>query len=80
MLDRKFILENAALVKQNCINRGVKVDVDRFVELEAKRKKLQAEVEELNRQARAQTDLAAAVQMQDAKRKLFAGFHQRRSA
>ena len=27
MLDRKFILENAALVTQNCLNRGVAVDV-----------------------------------------------------
>src|SRR3972149_2172277 len=51
MLDNKFILENAALVKLNCINRGVKVDVDLFVELEEKRKKLLAEVENLNRQA-----------------------------
>jgi seryl-tRNA synthetase len=51
MLDRKFILENAELVKQNCINRGVKVDVDRFVSLEAQRKQLQTEVENLNRQA-----------------------------
>ncbi len=48
---RKFILENAELVKQNCINRGVKVDVDRFVSLEEKRKQLQTEVENLNRQA-----------------------------
>ena len=51
MLDRKFILENAELVKQNCINRGVKVDVDRFVSLEEKRKQLQTEVEDLNRRA-----------------------------
>ena len=34
MLDRKFIVENADLVKQNCVSRGVKADVDRFVELE----------------------------------------------
>ena len=51
MLDRKFILENADLVKQNCKNRGVNVDVDRFVALEEKRKQLQVEVESLNRQA-----------------------------
>jgi seryl-tRNA synthetase len=51
MLDRKFILENAELVKRNCINRGVKVDVDRFVSLEEKRKQLQTEVERLNREA-----------------------------
>jgi seryl-tRNA synthetase len=51
MLDRKFILENAELVKRNCAHRGAKVDVDRFVALEEKRKKLQQEVEELNRKA-----------------------------
>lgn len=37
-------------------------------------------IEELERQARAQTDNAAAEQMQAAKRKLFAGFQIRRSA
>src|SRR5437773_3271625 len=51
MLDRKFIIENADRIKQNCANRGVKCDVDRLVELEAeRRKKLQA-VEEANRKA-----------------------------
>lgn len=51
MLDRKFILENVELVTKNCIDRGVKVDVARFVSLEEKRKQLQTEVEDLNRQA-----------------------------
>ncbi len=51
MLDRRFILDNAELVKKNCINRGVKVDVPRFVQLEETRKTLQIEVEELNRKA-----------------------------
>ena len=37
-------------------------------------------IEELDRQARDQTDLAAARQMQEAKRKLFASFQRRRSA
>jgi seryl-tRNA synthetase len=51
MLDRKFIVENAAAVKQNCLDRGMVADVDRFVELDKQcREKLQ-EVEELNRQA-----------------------------
>lgn len=51
MLDRKFIVENADLIKKNCANRGVACDVDRLVELEtARRQKLQA-VEEFNRQA-----------------------------
>ncbi len=51
MLDRKFILENVEPVKQNCANRGLTVDVDRFVELETKRKTMQAEIEQLNRRA-----------------------------
>ncbi len=51
MLDRRFIVENVETVKQNCANRGAKVDVDRFVALEAERKAKQAELEELNRQA-----------------------------
>ncbi|MHB8899419.1 MAG: serine--tRNA ligase, partial [Thermoguttaceae bacterium] len=51
MLDRKFIVENAELVKQNCINRGVPADVERFVALEAERRQVQADVEELNRKA-----------------------------
>ena len=51
MLDRKYILENADLVKKNCVNRGVEADVDRFVELEAFRKTQQVKVDDLNRQA-----------------------------
>jgi seryl-tRNA synthetase len=51
MLDRRFIVENADLVKQNCTNRGSKADVDKFVALEADRKAKQTELDELNRQA-----------------------------
>ena len=51
MLDRRFIVENAAVVKQNCLNRGVTCDVDRFLELEGKRKALLLQVEDFNRQA-----------------------------
>jgi seryl-tRNA synthetase len=51
MLDRRFIFDNADLVEKNCINRGVKVDVRRFVQLEERRKALQMEVETLNRNA-----------------------------
>lgn len=51
MLDRKFIVENAELVAQNCVNRGVKVDVHQFVKLDETRRLLQIEVEELNRKA-----------------------------
>jgi seryl-tRNA synthetase len=51
MLDKRFILENAQVVQENCTRRGVKVDVDRFVDLESQRRKLQAEIEELSRLA-----------------------------
>jgi len=51
MLDRKFIVENADLVKNNCALRGAKADVDRFVALEALRRDKQVEVDGLNRQA-----------------------------
>jgi seryl-tRNA synthetase len=51
MLDRRFVLENPEIVQQNCDRRGVKVDVARFVQLETERRTMQAEVEELSRQA-----------------------------
>ena len=51
MLDRKFIVENAEQVKRNCENRGVQAEVDRFVALEAERKRLLTEAEDLNRRA-----------------------------
>ena len=51
MLDRKFIIDNAELVKENCRRRGAKADVDRLVALDGERKTLQSEVEQLNRQA-----------------------------
>ncbi len=51
MLDKRYIIENAEAVQQNCENRGVKADVARFVELDAQRKSLQQETEELSRRA-----------------------------
>lgn len=51
MLDRKFVLEHADQVKENCRRRGVAPDVDRFVELERLRREKQAQVDELNRRA-----------------------------
>src|SRR5688572_13047248 len=51
MLDRRFIVENAEAVRRNCANRGVKVDLDRFLAIEADWKARQAAVEELNRRA-----------------------------
>ncbi len=51
MLDRRFVVENADLVEQNCRRRGSQADVQRFVQLETQRKAKQAEVDDLNRQA-----------------------------
>jgi seryl-tRNA synthetase len=51
MLDRKFIVENASLVKENCRRRGAKADVDLFVALDATRREKQAEVDRLNQRA-----------------------------
>lgn len=51
MLDRKFVVEHADQVKENCRQRGVTVDVDRFVALEQERRAKQADLDELNRQA-----------------------------
>ena len=51
MLDRKFIVENAELIKTNCALRGVQADVDRLVALEQQRREVLHEVQELNRQS-----------------------------
>ncbi|MBM4091929.1 MAG: serine--tRNA ligase [Planctomycetes bacterium] len=51
MLDRKYIVENAELVKENCLNRGAVADVDQLVQLEEERRDRQREVEDLNRRA-----------------------------
>jgi seryl-tRNA synthetase len=51
MLDRKFIVENVAAVKQNCLNRGVNSDVDALVAQELRRREMLQEVQDLNRQA-----------------------------
>jgi seryl-tRNA synthetase len=51
MLDRKFVVEQAELIKKNCLARGVRVDVDRLVAIESDRRRLLAEAQELNRQA-----------------------------
>lgn len=51
MLDRKYILENIDLVRQNCVHRGVSADVDQLVALEGRRRELARSIEELNRRA-----------------------------
>lgn len=50
MLDRKFVLEHAEEVAENCRRRNSTVDVQEFVKLEFKRRMLQVETEELNKE------------------------------
>jgi len=58
MLDRKFIVENAELVRQNCRARGLTVDLDRFLATEAERRARLPVLENLRRQA---NELAAKI-------------------
>lgn len=51
MLDRKYIVENAAAVHENCVRRGAACDIERIVELEQLRRKKLQEAEDYNRQA-----------------------------
>ena len=57
MLDRKFIIQNADVVRENSRRRGAACDIDRIIELDAQRlEKLQL-AEELNRDANATSKL-----------------------
>ena len=51
MLDRKFIIQNADAVRENCTRRGVECDVDGIVTKEEQRLEKLRLAEELNRQA-----------------------------
>ena len=53
MLDRKFVIENADAVLQNCENRNVSSDVSKIVELEKQRREQLQEAEKLNAEANA---------------------------
>lgn len=47
MLDLKFIRENQQAVVENARNKGIEVDIKRFVELDDRRRELQAQLDEL---------------------------------
>jgi seryl-tRNA synthetase len=51
MLDRKYILQHADLVQENCRRRGVACDVQSIVQMEQDRVRATQLVQELNRQA-----------------------------
>ena len=48
MLDPAFIRDNLDAVKANCENRGVKADVDRFVQLDEEWRRLEQETQKVN--------------------------------
>src|SRR3989344_5625038 len=50
MLDIKFIRDNVDLVKEAARKKRVEVDIDRLIEVDAKRRELQSQSDELNRQ------------------------------
>src|SRR4051812_42942981 len=47
MLDAAFIREHLDAVKTNCVNRNVKADVDRVVQLDDERKRLEQQTQAL---------------------------------
>ena len=47
MLDIKFVRENKEKVKENCVNRNVKCDVDELLELDEKKRELITRADEL---------------------------------
>ncbi|MBT4055493.1 serine--tRNA ligase, partial [Candidatus Peregrinibacteria bacterium] len=47
MLDLKFIIENKKLVAENAANKNIKVDVDKIVELDARRRELLQKTESI---------------------------------
>ena len=53
MLDRKFIVQNAQLVQDNCEKRGVPCDVQKIAELETQRLEKLKLAQDLNQQANA---------------------------
>lgn len=48
MLDRKFVVQNAQAVVQNCQNRNVSADIEKLLELETQRRDKLQLVQELN--------------------------------
>ena len=47
MLDIKFIRDNSELVKKNCVNRRVKVDIDKLLDLDKQKREKMQEIENL---------------------------------
>ena len=50
MLDIKFIRQNLKKIKEGCIQKGIKVDIDRLLEIDEKRRKKLKIIEDLKAQ------------------------------
>ncbi len=59
MLDLKFIRENLDLVKEGVKNKREKVDLDRLISLDSKRREILQEVEQLKNQRNTNSQLIA---------------------
>ncbi len=55
MLDIKFIRENIELIRQNCANRFVKVDLDELLKIDEEKRSIQKEIESLRAQRKSQS-------------------------
>ncbi len=70
MLDIKLIRENPDQVKKACQQRGAKVEVDKILELDEKRRKLQKEIDELRAEQNKVKDSSQISQMKQVKEKI----------
>lgn len=61
MLDIKFIRDNKGLVKEAIINRGHKIDIDEFLDLDEEKRKLLTEVEALKSKRNKANDEISAI-------------------
>lgn len=51
MLDRRFVIENPELIRENIAKRQMSLPLDRFLELEAQRREMQKRLEDLQAQS-----------------------------
>lgn len=65
MLDIKFIRENPELIKQAARKKLLEFDIDLFLKIDADRRKVLAEVEELRAKQNRASDMVAAIENED---------------
>lgn len=80
MLDRKFVLQNPDLVRENSARRGVTCDIDSIVALDAQRLEKLKAAEEFNRQANDTSKQIPQAKDNDARQALIAKGRELREA